>query len=244
MRGFLAAPPPPEPQASAGTLPLVSVIIPAYNGARFLAEAVNSVLRQNYPKLEIVVVDDGSTDDIAEVVEGLPVQVRFLRQPNAGPAAARNLGLRAASADLIAFLDVDDLLPPRTLQAQIRWLADNAGCDVAIGRGQLLEHIASENDFRFVGSPSEAFVHYISSALYRRRAFEKNGLFDPLLRFAEDTDWFARAEGRLRIDRLDMVTLHIRRHAHNSTRNKTTLELSPLRLAYNALKRRRETPQA
>lgn len=239
LREFIAEPPCAEVRTGVEALPLVSIVIPVYNGAAFLAQAVESLLGQDHPKLEIIVVDDGSTDDIAGAVEALPVQVRFLRQPNSGPASARNLGIRATSAELIGFLDVDDLLPPRALQAELRWLQEHPECDVAIGRGQLLEHIAAENEFRFVGSPAESFASYIGSALYRRRAFERNGLFDPLLRFGEDVDWFARAGEHVRVDRLDMVTLHIRRHAGNVTRNKTSVELSPLRLAYNMLKQRR-----
>lgn len=135
LRALLAAPPTREQLGQPIPQPLISVIIPVYNAAHFLADAVASVLAQDYPKLEIIVIDDGSTDDIAEAVDALPVQVRFLRQANGGAASARNLGIRAASADLIAFLDVDDLWPDHSLDARVQWLADNPDCDVVIGRG-------------------------------------------------------------------------------------------------------------
>ena len=233
---------PPKPKTldpDVHSLPLISVVIPVRNGAHFLPEAVASVIAQDYAKIEVIVVDDGSTDAIEAAVAALPIQVRFLRQENGGAAAARNLGIRAASGDLIAFLDVDDLWPHHTLQTHVSWLARHPETDVVIGRAQLMEE-AEDGTFQFVGSPAEGFVYYIGSALYRRRAFERNGLFDPLLRFAEDTDWFTSAEGNdLRIDRLDVITLHVRRHAANMTRDKTAIELIPLRALRNALRRKR-----
>jgi hypothetical protein len=219
--------------------PLVSVIIPVYNGAQFLPEAVGSVLAQGYPKVEIIVVDDGSTDAISEAVAALPVQVRYLRQVNGGAASARNLGIRAASADIIAFLDVDDLWPARMLETLLAWLADHAETDVVIGRAQLAERKA-DGQYEFVGSPAGGFNSYIGSGLYRRHSFERNGLFDPLLRFGEDFDWFVNAERTgTRVDRIDVVTLHVRRHPSNSTRGMTDIQLTPIRLIKNALDRKR-----
>lgn len=238
LRELLAAPLAKDRIDQPIAQPLISIIIPVYNAAHFLADAVASVLAQDYPKLEIIVVDDGSTDDIAQAVDALPVQVRFLRQANAGPAAARNLGIRAASAELIAFLDVDDLWPDHSLEARVQWLMDNPDCDVVIGRGQLLEQEDAGSSYRFVGSPAEAYIYYIGSALYRRHAFERNGMFDPLMRLAEDTDWFGQAENTLRVDRVELTTLYVRRHATNMTREMTAIELVPLRLARKALERR------
>lgn len=221
--------------APQGHAPLVSVIIPVFNGAAFLAQAVESLLAQNYPRLEIIVVDDGSTDGLAAAVEALPVQVRLLAQPNAGPAAARNLGLRAASADLIGFLDVDDLWPPGKIAAALAAFAAHPAADVVLGRAQLLERMA-DGTYRFVGSPADGFAAYIGAALYRRRAFAQVGIFDPLLRFAEDLDWFGRArQAGAVIEPLDMISLHVRRHPGNSTRNKTSADLTPVRLLRKAL---------
>lgn len=233
---------PPEPgtlDPDAQALPLVSVIIPVFNGAHFLADAVASVMAQDYAKVEIIVVDDGSKDAIQAAVDALPVQVRFLRQENRGAGAARNHGIQAASGDLFAFLDVDDLMPLHALQTHVSWMTQHPETDASIGRGQVIEK-AADGTLQFLGSPAEAYIYYIGSALYRRRAFDRNGLFDSLLRFAEDTDWFVRAEANaLRIDRMDVITLHIRRHDANMTRNKTATELLPLRVVRNALQRKR-----
>src|SRR5262249_14423306 len=97
-------------------LPMVSVIIPVHNGERFGADAVNRVLAQHYPSLEIIIIDDGSTDSTEAEVRRLPCAVHYFKQAKQGPAAARNRGIRDASADFVAFLDVDDLWPEHTLQ--------------------------------------------------------------------------------------------------------------------------------
>jgi hypothetical protein len=220
--------------------PLVSVIIPVFNGARFLPEAVAAVLAQDYPSLEIIVVDDGSTDDLQAVVERLPVNVRCFRQDNAGPAAARNRGIRDASGDYIAFIDVDDLWPERKLGTAIELLEQAPMLDVITGYAQLQQHDAATQRYAYIGNPRESFPHYIGAAVYRRRAFERVGLYDPNLKFGEDTDWFNRArEAALNIERLEQVTLIVRRHAANMTRGKSMVELNALRVLKMAIDRKR-----
>ena len=103
----------------ATTQPLVSVIIPTYNRAAWLGAALDSVLAQSYPKIEIVVVDDGSTDDTAALVARYGDRVRYQRKPNGGVATARNVGLAAATGELLAFLDSDDVCLPQRIAAQV-----------------------------------------------------------------------------------------------------------------------------
>jgi hypothetical protein len=220
--------------------PLVSVIIPVYNGANFLHEAIANVLAQNYPALEIIVVDDGSTDDIEAAVRQLPVDVRLFRQDNVGAAAARNRGIKDTSGEFIAFLDVDDLWSEGNLPMLASILVEAPELDLAHGRAQLMVRNAETGIYEYVGNPNESFPYYIGAGLYRRRAFERVGLFDTELHFAEDTDWFNRAaEQNLAIERLDMVTLHVRRHGANMTAGKSLLELNALRVFKKALDRRR-----
>jgi hypothetical protein len=228
------------PVADAGTRPLVSVIIPVYNGAAFIADAVRAVTRQAYPAFEIIVVDDGSTEDIATALRDVPVDVRLFRQENAGAASARNRGIRDASGDFIAFLDVDDLWPTGNLGAMVDHLLANPEADVVRGRAQVTRYTSAGDPGEYLGNPAESFPHYIGAGLYRRRAFERVGLFDADLRFGEDTDWYARAaEKKAAILQLDEVTLFVRRHDGNMTKGKTIVELNQLRLFKKMIDRRR-----
>jgi hypothetical protein len=242
IRSFLADLPdrPVSQPALLAAAPLISVIIPVFNGVRFLPGAVRSVLAQDYPSLDIIVVDDGSAEDVADTIRSLPVDVRLFRQENAGPAAARNRGIREATGEMLAFLDVDDEWPAGNLHHMSNVLLTTTGVDVVIGHGQLMRDDADGRERVFVGSPRESFPWYISAALFRREAFTKVGLFDATLRFAEDSDWFNRAaEAVLTVERLPNVSLLIRRHAGNMTRGKSIVELNGLRVFKKALDRQR-----
>ena len=116
--------------------PLVSVITPVYNGARHLVDAVTSIERQDYEPLEIIVVDDGSTDETPDVIAELGDRVRAFRQDNAGPAAARNRGLAEARGELLAFCDADDTWPDGKLDLQVGRLQQDPELDVVLGRVQ------------------------------------------------------------------------------------------------------------
>ena len=220
-------------------LPLVSVIVPVYNGARFIAEAVQSIAAQGYASLEIIVVDDGSTDETAEIVARLGRDVRYVFQDNAGPGAARNRGVRDASGELIAFLDADDLWAPGSLRFLLNGLLRDPEIDVVHGYARLFKDGESDGGMDFL-NPDEVFPYYIGAGLYRRRAFEKAGLFEDRLRYSEDTEWYWRAaELGLRVDRLQGITLMVRRHENNMTKGKTVADLQMLRVFKLMLDRRR-----
>ena len=213
--------------ADPATAPLISVIVPVYNGAAFLRQAIDSILAQRWPCLEIIVVDDGSSDDIEAAVAALPVDVRFFRQDNAGPAAARNRGIRDASGDFIAFLDVDDLWPENNLAVLADALVRDPELQVVRGHAQMLVREAGSERFEYRGNPRESFPYYIGSGLYRREVFRRVGLFDTSMRMAEDTDWFTRLhESALKSERLAEVTLLVRRHGGNMTAGKSKEELN------------------
>jgi glycosyltransferase involved in cell wall biosynthesis len=212
--------------------PLVSVVIPVFNGERFLREAVQSVLDQQYAPLEIIIVDDGSTDGTATVARSLPEAVRYLHQPNQGPAAARNRGIEQAQGGLIAFADADDLWPPAKLELQLPYLINDPGVEIVMGRVQLLSE---------TGLTESAFSVNLGCAVIRKSVFDRVGLFDETMRYSEDVDWFMRArESGAAIMTIDAVTLFYRQHEQNMTRGKSTSELNVLKALKRSLDRRRE----
>ena len=217
--------------------PLVSVVIPVFNGERFLREAVQSVLDQKYSPVEIIVVDDGSTDGTATLARSLPETVRYLSQTNQGPAAARNRGIEQAKGSLIAFADADDLWPAAKLELQLPYLISDPKIDIVLGRIQLLSET--------VDGPTQGqeagFSVNLGSAVIRKSVFERVGLFDETMRYSEDVDWFMRArESGAAIATVDAVTLFYRQHDQNMTRGKSTSELNVLKALKKSLDRRRE----
>ena len=221
--------------------PLVSVVIPVFNGERFLREAVQSVLDQRYSPLEIIVVDDGSTDDTASVAKSLSETVRYLYQTNQGPAAARNRGIQQAEGDLIAFADADDLWPATKLELQLPYLINDPKIDIVLGRIQQVRLSEADGQTKSEEFAEPAFSVNLGSAVMRKSVFERVGLFDETMRYSEDVDWFMRArEGGATIVTIDAVTLLYRQHEQNMTRGKSTSELNVLKALKRSLDRRRE----
>ena len=107
--------------------PRVSVLIPTYNCARFLSQAIDSVLAQTFQDFEILVVDDGSTDDTAQVVARYP-RVRYIRREHCGVSASRNAAVAAATGEIVVFLDADDFWLPEKLEKQVTYLDENPNC--------------------------------------------------------------------------------------------------------------------
>jgi glycosyltransferase involved in cell wall biosynthesis len=228
-----------NPSTDASEKPLISIIIPVYNGEKFIQQAIDNILSQQYPAIEIIMVDDGSTDNSREVIESLSVDVRYFHQPNSGPGAARNRGIRDVSGQYIAFLDVDDLWPAKNLEFLMNELTADPELEVVRGFAQLFRE--DENGNReFLGSPKESFQNYIGAGIYRKSAFEKVGLYDPELRFGEDGDWFNRAgEQKIKMKRLEEITLLVKRHSNNMTKGKSLVELNTLKVFRKQLERKR-----
>jgi glycosyltransferase involved in cell wall biosynthesis len=228
--------------------PLLSVIIPVFNGERFLGQAVQSVreavrvLDQKHSDVEIIIVDDGSTDGTATVVSSFHETVRYLHQANQGPAAARNRGIEHARGGLIAFADADDLWPAGKLKLQLPFLLNNPAIEIVMGRiQQVFLSRTSDGQTRAEEVAEPAFSVNLGSAVIRKSVFERVGLFDETMRYSEDVDWFMRArEGGAEIVTIDAVTLFYRQHDQNMTRGKTTSELNVLKALKRSLDRRRE----
>jgi glycosyltransferase involved in cell wall biosynthesis len=201
--------------------PMLSVIIPAYNGAVFLAEAVESVYQQNYHPLEIIIVDDGSTDDTARIAANFKGDVRYVYQAHSGrPAAGRNRGIKESVGEIIGFLDQDDLWPANKLALQISPLLNDLSLDVILGHTQMMQltsTVAGKREFEASSKPVDYML--LSSALFKRPVFEKVGFFDESLAyFGDDLDWFIRArEQGISVRQLDEVTLFWRIHETNTS---------------------------
>ncbi len=203
---------------------LVSVIIPAYNAASFIKDAIESVLAQQYPSIEVIVVDDGSNDDTASIAESFNPPVICHRQENGGPPVARNRGLAMAHGEYIAFLDADDLYEPARIQLQIGKLRQNPDTEVIIGR-LIREELASKPGEPMVFKPVEAedqISLQLGVCLFRRRVFERVGLMDKGLQHSDDWDWFMRAR-ELGIPMLlhEDIVLRQRLHRNNITRDRS-----------------------
>ncbi|HRX81947.1 MAG TPA: glycosyltransferase, partial [Pirellulaceae bacterium] len=181
--------------------PKVSVVIPTYNSADFITCALDSIDAQEYPDVEIIVVDDGSTDDTKGIVERYGHNIRLVSQANAGPAVARNRGLREASGKYVAMLDADDWFLPTKFHKQVALLEDNTQLG-AVHSGWMLAD-ASGREFGTVEpwhvSPKlnvKTWLAYqpvrLGSLLFRREWLTKVGGFDKEMRQSEDTELLLR----------------------------------------------------
>jgi glycosyltransferase involved in cell wall biosynthesis len=200
----------------------ISVIVPVFEMGHYLPDAVASIEAQGHPDVEIVVVDDGSSDDTPSVIAALGDRVLALRQDNRGPSAARNTGLAAATGDIIGFCDADDLWPDDKLAVQLGHLAREPELDAVLGRIQYVSiDGAPLPDIEYEDLEQKTVSHVnLGCGLFRRRAFDRLGSFDEALRYSEDLDWFLRArESGMRLAILPEVTLRYRRHDTNMTRD-------------------------
>ncbi len=229
--------------------PLISCIVPVFNGERYLREALDSVLAQTHRPLEIIVADDGSTDGSANVVAAFRDGVRYLRQSNQGPSSARNLGIRAALGDFIAFLDADDLWHPQKLQRQMDRFKTRPELDYCVTHVQNfwipeLRHEAAKYHNHRITRPIPGYV--TGTLLGRRAVFDTVGLFNPDLPHGDSTDWFLRAaECGTMMELLPEVLMYRRLHPTNRSRIRAATSRDEyLHLVKLSLDRRRRSGQS
>jgi glycosyltransferase involved in cell wall biosynthesis len=187
--------------------PMTSIIIPTFNRAAFLREAIDSVLAQTEQDFELLVVDDGSTDQTRELVAEYGNRIRYLFQNNRGVSAARNLGIRQTSGKLVAFLDSDDLWLPPKLAKQVQWMAANPNImlchtdEIWIRRGKRVNQ-------KKIHAKSGGWIYPFclprciispSSVIMRRELFDAAGLFDEQLPVCEDYDLWLRVASRFEV---------------------------------------------
>jgi glycosyltransferase involved in cell wall biosynthesis len=228
------------------TDPFVSVILPAYNATRFIGAAIESVLAQTYSRLELIVVDDGSTDSTASIVRGYRDRVRYIYQENARQAAARNNGLRHATGDLMAFIDADDIWLPQKLEKQVALFKQNP--DLGLVYCSLREIDAEGNPLRDLRADLRGHVLERvllgkfsgggtgSTSLIPRKVLETVGDFDMDLPPCEDTDLLWRIASRYPIDCVDEVLVLYRLHGGNAHANVKIMTQAWKRLYAKALR--------
>ena len=193
----------------------VSVVIPTYNYARYLGEAIDSALGQTLPPLEVIVVDDGSTDDTPEVLAKYGDRIRVLRQENAGVAIARNSGIAAARGEFIAFLDADDVWFPRKLELQMARFDDSIGlvhCGVEFGSAIQLPRVDGDVAEALLLLQPDVIHAPGSTVVVRKRAAEEAGGFDPSLPASEDWDFIYSVATRSRVAHVAEPLVHYRKH--------------------------------
>lgn len=221
--------------------PLVSVIIPVYNGERYLAEAIESVLAQTYRPIQIIVVDDGSSDrsaDIAQSYEG----IHYLYQSNQGQAAAMNAGLRVARGQFIAFLDADDLWTSTKLSIQMDYLLKHSLVGCVIARMQNFLEANTQPPPRLTRDLllTDHAALSVGSLVARRTVFEQVGDFDTTYSHAKDVDWFVRVrEAGIIIEILPETLLHRRLHGSNRSYHTQARTLEFMRVVKSSIDRKR-----
>jgi len=196
--------------------PLITIIIPVYNGARFLGQALGSVIAQDYRPIEIIVVDDGSTDDSAAIAESF-AEVTCLSQPNQGAWVARNTAISKAKGEFIAFLDADDLWAPNKLTAQAEWLEAHPETGYVTAKYQnFLEEGVARPFWIKPEQLSEIQSGGFANLLVRRVALETIGPFDSTCRRGADLDWVVRGkDAGIKGGVVDMVLMRRRVHDAN-----------------------------
>jgi glycosyltransferase involved in cell wall biosynthesis len=180
---------------------LISVIIPTFNRARLLKKAIESVLNQSYQNFELIIIDDGSTDDTDKIVSEYSGRAAYIKQNNKGPAAARNLGIEISRGDFIAFLDSDDSWDKEKLAVQISEMKKNKDYFVShtqeiwYKNGRLLNQKKKHRKFHgyIFDKCLPMCVVGMSTAMVRKEFFEKEGFFDESFPCCEDYDFWLRA---------------------------------------------------
>ncbi|MBL1211024.1 glycosyltransferase [Geminocystis sp. GBBB08] len=174
---------------------LVSVIIPVYNREKYVAQAIESVLKQTYQSLDIIVIDDGSTDKSAEIIKSFGSKIRYFYQEHSGLANTLNKGINLTNGEFIAFLDSDDLWTENKLNLQMKVLKNNP--QVSIIFAYVQQFISPELDKNIrdkIDLPNEIMKGYVKGTmLAKKEVFSQIGLFDNTLKLGDFIDWYLKA---------------------------------------------------
>lgn len=212
----------------------IDVIIPTFNTARFISEAIESVRTQTYQPQKIIVVDDGSTDDTEYIVHSInDPRILYIKKNNGGPNSARNVGLTHATAELVAFLDADDRWESTKLEKQYMLFMKDTAKSLGLVYTSYYPIDALGNHVTNIPIvpidpiiqgyaferllPGNLIIGSSSSVLIRRLVFDVVGMFDESLRIGEDWDMWLRISEKFRIEYVDEPLVAIRRHEDNQT---------------------------
>lgn len=212
-------------------MPTVSVVIPTYNRSEFLYEAINSVFHQTYQDFEVIVVDDGSTDNTESIISKFDGRVRYFKQANSGSAVARNRGILNSRGNFIAFLDSDDLWYPQKLEKQIKVFEKHPDvglvfCDCS--RGNSMSFPAPKRGYFSNVNFSQGNLFpllckmnpvWTPSVICRYEVFNYSGLMDHTLRRAQDIDLWIRIASITNAFFLREVLVHVREHKERISYN-------------------------
>ena len=227
-------------------MPRVSVVIPCYNNKPYLRECLDSVLNQTLTDYEVILIDDGSTDGTSEIIQSYLPRIKYLRQPNQGPAAARNAGIEAASGEYIAFQDADDLWYPEKLEVQLKFMEANPRfawvytdmctyndrqtlqaswfSDRPTHQGKVFEQLINNN-----------FIPTIT-VMIKKEALLSVNCFDVNLRSCEDKDLWLRLAWKYEVGRLNKVLAKRRFHSNNLCRDNRLLIASEVEVMHKLRK--------
>lgn len=205
---------------------LVSVVIPAFNGAKYIGETIESILAQTYRPLEVLVVDDGSTDATGEIVQRFGDPVRYIRQQNAGTAAARNRAVAESRGEFIALLDQDDLWVPHKLERQIPRFAEDAQIGLVFAGIEFFDTKSGKITATYFPGDEldlcDLLAHVVlpvQTILFRRSALEKIGPFDTTLGGTDDWDIGIRMAAEFRMVGVNEILGRVRLHDTQQGRN-------------------------
>lgn len=217
---------------------MISIIIPLYNKGKSILNTIQSVLRQTYNDFELIIVNDGSTDDSLSIVEGVcssNPKIRIINKPNGGVCSARNLGIQSAKGDYIALLDADDIWDKYYLEEQMKMVSDYPSCNMwginyaETVNGEIIRDVPTglpkgfrgivDDYFRIPGRVSDLFCS--SSVLIRKETFKDVGGFDERIRYAEDSDMWFRIIARFKVAFYDRYMVYYRFDAENRAQTKT-----------------------
>jgi glycosyltransferase involved in cell wall biosynthesis len=231
--------------------PAVSVVIPCHNSARFVGRAIESALAQTYPRVEVVLVDDGSTDDLASALAPYAGRIRVLSQPNRGPARTRNRGIEVGSSEFVAFLDADDVWRPEKIARQVAALEAHPECGLSHTRFVMIDEQGAElpdtwRDPRSkpasgscVGVLARENGIGVSSVVARRSAIPDGG-FDPETSLATDWDLWLRMAAGSPLLYIDESLMLYRQHAGSLSRDRRGMVRAEIAVFTRLLSRERD----